>query len=104
MKRSQLFFVSVAALVGTTALAFGQNRLPPVDEIVERHLQALGGREDIEAGTPGVLSRGFLPFFRLNPEWNADTDRDPAPRRADHLQALILSIQGFEPFACDTQA
>lgn len=35
--------------IGITTLSYGQDRVPSVDQIVERHLQALGGREKIEA-------------------------------------------------------
>jgi hypothetical protein len=40
-----LFFVCV----GVTPFAYGQAGLPSVDQIVERHIQALGGREKIDA-------------------------------------------------------
>jgi hypothetical protein len=35
--------------VSMTALAYSQNKLPTVDQIIERHLQALGGRDKIDA-------------------------------------------------------
>ena len=47
--RCRLFTVAFIVHVSITALSFGQSKLPSVDEIVERHIQALGGREKIDA-------------------------------------------------------
>jgi hypothetical protein len=48
MKRNLLSSVLLLVYVSVTALTYGQNKLPSVDQIVERHLEALGGRGKID--------------------------------------------------------
>jgi hypothetical protein len=48
MKRNLLSSVLFLVYVSITALTYGQNKLPSVDQILERHLQALGGRDKID--------------------------------------------------------
>jgi hypothetical protein len=43
MKRNFLAVGLFLVYVSMTALAYSQNKLPTADQIIERHLQALGG-------------------------------------------------------------
>jgi len=49
MKPNFLSVVMLLVYVSITVLTYGQHELPTVDQIVERHLQALGGRDKIAA-------------------------------------------------------
>lgn len=49
MNRGRFYCVLLFVSISVTPFAYGQKKLPSVDQIVERHIEALGGREKIAA-------------------------------------------------------